>query len=78
MEVIKLSQQLPTSAYTDRAWFAAEQENLFGKVWNFVCFARDLAKLRARTAARLPRSRRWKCPSDTAMAKGLPLLARRR
>jgi Rieske 2Fe-2S family protein len=44
MKIDRPTQQLPTAAYTDRAWFAAEQAGLFGNVWNFVCFARDLAK----------------------------------
>ena len=35
-------QQLPIHAYADAAWFAAEQANLFGQVWNFVCFTGDL------------------------------------
>jgi Rieske 2Fe-2S family protein len=37
-------QELPIAAYTDSDWFAAEQDGLFGRVWNFVCFAGDLAQ----------------------------------
>ena len=38
------SQELPIEAYTSAEWFAVEQSDLFGGVWNFVCLARDLTK----------------------------------
>lgn len=37
-------QLLPTDAYTTDAWFAREQRELFGRVWNFAGMREDLSK----------------------------------
>jgi len=44
MNMIRPNQALPVAAYTQDAWHRAEQERLFGRVWNFVCFTRDLVR----------------------------------